>query len=154
MRLFSPALTRGFVQYNLVAGKRMYHPKQQAFDDRFKKMFDEVDAYIEDTYGETYALHPVRPERGATANPHSDGLFNLGADFTAGYGSERGRGYLIEVTMVTLDEIDEDVRREIYEATAAKVKELLPKHFPERHLDVHRDGNHFKIQGDFGLGKM
>lgn len=132
----------------------MYHPKQQAFDARLKKMFDEVDSYIEDSYGSAYTLHPARPERGATENPQADGLFNIGADFTAGYGSQRGRGYLIDVTMATLDDVDEDVRREIYEATAAKVKELLPIHFPERHLDVYRDGNHFKIQGNFSLGKI
>ena len=124
------------------------------FDHRLKKLFDEVDDYIEDLYGDRYSLNPVRPARGETANPESDGLFNIGANFTPGFGSELGRGYLIDVSMSTLEKVDEDVRREIYEAAANKVKELLPLHFPERILTVLRDGNHYKIQGDFGLGEI
>jgi len=119
-----------------------------------KKLFDEVDNYIEDIYGGRYKLHPVRPERGKTSNPEADGLFNIGANFTPGFGSELGRGYLIDVAMSTLEKVDEDVRREIYEAAAEKVKELLPIHFPERELTVRRDRNHFKIQGDFSLGNI
>ena len=122
------------------------------FDNRLKTLFDEVDHYIEDLYGDRYALHPVRPARGQTANPQSDGLFNIGADFTPGFGSELGRGYLINVDMSTLEEVDGNVRREIYEAAVEKVRELLPLHFPERELTVNRDRNHFKIQGDFSLG--
>jgi len=130
----------------------MWHPKTAEFDDRLKKLFDEVDDYIEELYGDRYALHPVRPERGETANPEADGLFNIGANFTPGFGSELGRGYLIDVSMSTLEKVDEDIRREIYEAAAEKTKELLPLHFPERELTVKRDKNHFKIQGDFNLG--
>ena len=131
----------------------MWHPKMEEFDDRLKKLFDEVDDYIEDLYGDSYSLHPARPARGETENPEMDGLFNIGANFTAGYGSELGRGYLIDVSMSTLDKVDEDVRRKIYEATADKVRELLPIHFPERELTVKLDRNHFKIQGDFSLGE-
>jgi len=130
----------------------MWHPKMIEFDNRMKKLFDEVDDYIEDLYGDRYKLHPVRPSRGKTANPEADGLFNIGANFTPGFGSELGRGYLIDVAMSTLEKVDDDVRREIYEAAARKVKELLPIHFPERELTVRRDRNHFKIQGDFSLG--
>jgi len=122
------------------------------FDDRLKKLFDEVDAYIEDLYGDKYFLHPVRPARGETSNPEADGLFDIGANFTPGFGSELGRGYLIDVTIATLEKVDEDVRLEIFEAAAKKVKELLPVHFPERKLTVRREKNHFKIQGDFSLG--
>ena len=132
----------------------MWHYRMMEFDDRMKKLFDDVDAYIEDLYGDRYILHPVRPLRGETANPEADGLFNIGAVFTPGYGSEMGRGYLIDVSMVTLEKVDEGVRREIYEATAKKVEELLPIYFPERGLTVNRDKNHFKIQGDFSLGKI
>ena len=124
------------------------------FDDRMKKLFDEVDEFIEDRYGGMYALHPCRPERGETANPEADGLFNIGANFTPGYGSELGRGYLIDVSMATLDKVDDDARSAIYKAAADRIKELLPVHFPERELTVNRDGNHFKIQGEFGLGEI
>ena len=122
------------------------------FDNRMKILFDEVDSFIEDIYGGRYTLHPMRPARGETSNPEADGLFNIGANFTPGYGSELGRGYLIDVSMSTLEKVDENVRREIYEAVAEKVRELLPIHFPERELSVNRDRNHFKIQGDFSLG--
>ena len=130
----------------------MWHPKTAKFDDRMKELFDEVDHFIEDLYGDNYTLHPVRPKRGQTANPKADGLFNIAAIFTPGFGSELGRGYLIDVSMSTLEKVDDEIRREIYQAAVDKVKELLPIHFPERELTVERDGNHFKIQGDFSLG--
>jgi hypothetical protein len=132
----------------------MWHPKIIEFDNRMKKLFDEVDDFIEDLYGERYSLHPSRPARGKTSNPEADGLFNIGANFTPGYISELGRGYIIDVSISTLDKVDDNVRREIYEAAAEKVRELLPLHFPERELTVQRDGNHFKIQGDFSLGEI
>jgi hypothetical protein len=132
----------------------MWHPKIIEFDNRMKKLFDEVDNFIEDLYGERYSLHPMRPARGETSNPEADGLFNIGANFTTGYRSELGRGYLIDVSISTLDKVDDNMRREIYETAADKVRELLPLHFPERELTVQRDGNHFKIQGDFSLGEI
>lgn len=130
----------------------MQHPKMAEFDERMKRLFDEVDAYIEDLYGGRYSLHPLRPARGETSNPEADGLFNIGAVFTPGFGTERGRGYLIDVSISTLENVDEDIRREIHEAAANRIKELLPVHFPERELTVLRDRNHFRIQGDFSLG--
>jgi len=124
------------------------------FDGRLKKLFDEVDAYIEELYGDRYPLNPVRPKRGTTANPEADGLFNIGANFTPGFTSELGRGYLINVSISTMEKVDENVRREIYEAATEKVKELLLVYFPERELTVRHDGNFFKIQGDFNLGDV
>ena len=132
----------------------MYHPKLTSFLDRLKKLFDEVDNYIEDLYGDKYPLHPMRPNRGETANPEADGLFNIGANFTPGFISELGRGYLIDVSISTLEKVDEDVRHEIYEIVSDKVKELLPLYFPEREFTVKRDRSHFKIQGDFNLGNV
>jgi len=55
--------------------------------------------------------------------------------------------------MSTLEKVDKDMRRKIYETAAKKVKELLPLDFPERELFVRRCKNHFKIQGDFSLGE-
>ena len=122
------------------------------FDDRLKALFDEVDSYIEDIYGGRYPLRPMRPKRGETSNPEADGLFNIGADFTPGFTSEFGRGYLINISISTLEKVDENVRCEIYEAATEKVKELLLTYFPERELSIRRDGDHFKIIGDFSLG--
>ena len=122
------------------------------FDDQLKKLFDEVDSHIEEIYGDKYPLHPVRPARGETSNPEADGLFNIGANFTPGYISQLGRGYIIDISIATLEKVDENVRQEIYEAATEKVKELLLIYFPERDLTVRRDGTQFKIQGDFSLG--
>jgi len=132
----------------------MWHPRMTEFDNRMKKLFDEVDDFIEERYGGVYALYPTRPERGETANPEADGLFNIGANFTPGYRSESGRGYLIDVAMATPEKVDEGARLAIRKAAAEKIKELLPVHFPERELYVSQDGNHFKIQGDFSLGEI
>ena len=126
----------------------------QAFDDLMKKLFDEVDSFLEDLYGDRYPLRPMRPGRGETANPEADGLFDIGANFTPGYRSELGSGYLIDLIISTPAKVDADLRREIYETAAEKVKELLPVYFPERELTVQRDGNHFKITGDFSLGSI
>ncbi|MCL2186370.1 MAG: hypothetical protein FWB86_11050 [Treponema sp.] len=132
----------------------MYHPKLTAFLDRLKELFDEVDNHIEDLYGDRYPLRPMRPRRGETANPAADGLFNIGANFTPGFTSELGRGYLIDVSIATMEKVDDNVRHEIYEAATEKVKELLPVYFPEREFTVNRDGAFFKIQGDFSLGNV
>ena len=132
----------------------MWHPRMEEFDSQMKQLFDEVDHYIEDLYGDRYDLHPVRPARGETANPEADGLFNIGANFTPGFGSKLGRGYIIDMKMATLEKVDADARNEIYKAAADKVRDLLPKYFPKRELTVQRDENHFKIQGDFSLGTI
>ena len=124
----------------------------EEFNDRMKILFDEVDHYIEDLYHGKYSLHPVRPIRGETSNPEADGLFNIGARFTPGFGSELGRGYIIDVKISTLENIDDKTRREIQTAVAKKTEELLPVHFPERKLSVQRDIKNYKILGDFCLG--
>ncbi|MCL2139489.1 MAG: hypothetical protein FWH41_08175 [Treponema sp.] len=124
------------------------------FDDRMKELFDEVDHFIEDLYGGRYALHPMRPARGETSNPEADGLFNIGVNFSAGNRSELGRGYIIDVSMSTLENVEKEVRLEIYLAVAEKVQQLLPRYFPERNLAVRQEGNIFKIQGDFILGEI
>lgn len=130
----------------------MIHPKMAEFKNRLKAMLDETDHFIEEKYGYFYRLHPARPKRGSTANPQADGLFNLGADFTPGYGSRYGRGYIIDVRMATLEQVDEELRWKIMEEVVAKLKELLPVYFPERELEIFAEGSHFKIIGDFSLG--
>ena len=132
----------------------MNHPKKAEFDRRMKELFDEVDHFIEDIYGDKYSLHPVRPARGETANPEADGLFDIWANFTPGFGSELGRGYFIDFRISTLEKVCEEDRRIIYKAIVNKVKKLLPVYFPERELTVKRDKHHFKILGDFSLGTV
>ncbi len=131
----------------------MKHPLLQEFDNKMNQLFDEVDTYLEDRYGDRYPLHPARAAHGVTANPEHSGLFTVGADFTAGYGSELGRGYLLAVDIKTLTNVPDEVEEEIDQVAVEKVRELLPLYFPDRRLEATRDGRFFKIHGDLGLGK-
>lgn len=132
----------------------MYHPKTQAFDKKMKHLFDEVDDYLEEKYKGVYRIHPNRPKRGATSNKAADGLFNLGAQFTAGYGSETGRGYIIDVKISTLETVKPEKKQAVLQETAGVVESLLPKYFPGKDLKVERDGGLYKIVGDFSLGSL
>ncbi|MFP4508681.1 MAG: hypothetical protein ACLFNQ_00980 [Spirochaetaceae bacterium] len=129
------------------------HPQTKDFQDRLKRIFDEVDDYLEDRYGEMYDLHPARPSRGETDNKEHSGLFNVGASFTAGYGSEHGRGYVLSIEIATLEDVPDDIEDQIDEEAVEKIRELLPREFPDRELSVTRDGRVFKIHGDLSLGQ-
>ena len=132
----------------------MRHPKAIAWEKKLKKVFDEIDVYLESTYGKKYTLHPARAKHGTTGNREHDGLFQVGAAFSAGYGSKHGRGYIIETRMVTLDKVPVDVREDIEEEVVRLLEEKLPTAFPDRDLDVNRDGGVYKIHGDLGLGSL
>ncbi len=130
----------------------MRHPKLQEFLDTLKKLLDEVDDHLEERYGGRYPLHPARPRRGETYNKAASGLFSVGANFSAGFGSSVGRGYVLEFDIATLHDVPDEVEEEIDEAAAEKVRELLPRYFPDRRLEVSRDGRLFKLHGDLRLG--
>ena len=132
----------------------MRHPRLAEWERRVKAMFDEIDDWLEDKYGGRYPLHPSRPRRGSTSNREADGLFNVGADFSAGYGSSLGRGYTVRVRMATLDNIPDKVRTEIEGDVEHLVRLKLPGAFPNRALRLERDGALLKITGDFSLGPV
>jgi hypothetical protein len=119
-----------------------------------KALFDEIDDALEDRYGDRFTLHPNRAGRGNTSNREMDGLFNIGADFTPGYGSSLGRGYVVHIRISTLEHVPVEVREEIKSDLEFMVKEKLPVFFPGRNLRVERDGNLLKIIGDFSLGSV
>ncbi len=129
----------------------MRHPKIVEWEEKLKKVFDEIDDYLEETYGSTYTLHPSRPPRGKTANKEHDGLFNIGASFSAGYGSEYGRGYVVDIDTVTLDHVPREVERQIERDVLEKLKKELPKYFPGTNIEIHKDGPVIKIHGDLRL---
>ena len=132
----------------------MEHHSLSQFDKKLKALFDEADDYLEDKYGGTYPLHPARARRGVTGNKESDGLFNVGASFSAGYGSEHGRGYVLDIDMVTLSDVPDEKEAEIEDDAVQFIRKKLPEYFPDRDLQVHRDGRTFKISGDLSLGKL
>ena len=122
-----------------------------AWEKKLEEVFDQIDHLMEDRYGDRYPLHPSRPERGATSQPSADGLFDLGAAFSAGFGSVHGRGYVISVRLSTLARVPADVMETIEQEVLALLQEKLPTAFPCRDLRIERDGHSFKIVGDLSF---
>ncbi|MEE9306000.1 MAG: hypothetical protein V3V57_00575 [Spirochaetia bacterium] len=129
----------------------MRHHKIEEWESKLKRVFDRVDDHLEEKYGRKYPLHPARPTRGTTSSKAHDGLFNLGASFSAGYGSKRGPGYVVEVRMVTLTRVPQYIRNQIEEEAVERLREELPREFPDRELKIERDGQVYKIHGDLRL---
>jgi hypothetical protein len=123
----------------------------EGWEKTLKKVFDEIDDVIEERFGSLYNLHPARPKRGSTANREQDGLFDIGASFSAGFGSAYGRGYVVDVGMVTLDRVPDAIKDHIQDQVVALLREKLPVFFSDRELEVEKDGNVFKIIGDLSL---
>jgi hypothetical protein len=130
------------------------HPKLVVFTRTLEALFHEVDNVLEDRWGQSFSLHPNRPGRGETSNPEMDGLFNIAPDFTLGIGSEKGRGYIVSLRVATLDKVPPDQAEAFMVEAAVLVRERLPRFFPDRSLEVVRDGKQFKITGDFSLGDV
>ena len=128
------------------------HPKVIAWEQKLGEIFDKIDAELEVMYGDRYPLHPARAERGKTSNPEYDGLFNVGAVFSAGFGSQHGAGYLVRMRVATLAHVPKPVLEEIENVVVLRLSEELPNVFPGRDLKVTRDGPIFKIHGDLSLG--
>lgn len=129
----------------------MNNPNMEEWEQTLKKIFDTIDDHLEDKYGYLYPLHPARPQRGRTSNKSSDGLFNIGAAFSAGYGSSYGRGWVVDVTMVTLSRVPVKIKQQIYLNVTEELKRLLQESYPDRDIKVKKDGNVFKIFGELGL---
>jgi hypothetical protein len=130
------------------------HPKLAAFTGRLEALFHEVDEELEDHWEGSFALHPNRPSRGMTGNPEMDGLFEIAPDFTPGIGSAKGRGYIVSLRVATLDRVSPEQIEFLMEEAAALIRAKLSRYFPDRDLEVVRDGKRFKIVGDFSLGAI
>jgi hypothetical protein len=128
------------------------HPKQIELESKMRVLCDDLDHFLEDTYGEHYPLHPNRPKRGQAASVAYDGLFSTGTQFTLGYGSDHGRGYLVTIEIRTLAKVDADHKKEIEEAAMNYLKSIIPRYFPERDIRLKKDGKLYKLVGDFSLG--
>lgn len=123
-------------------------PRAEEFEARLKAVFDRIDRRLEQKYGRRFPLHPSRAAHGRTANPEDDGLFDVGAAFSAA-----GGGYVIEVRLATLAEVPQKVRQRIEREVVEWLERELPRAFPERRLVVERDGPRYRIAGDLSLNR-
>lgn len=126
----------------------------EKWDRCLKAVFDEIDQELEAKYGDRYPLHPNRPPSGATANREDDGLFDLGASYTVGIGSQYGPGYVMKARMATLRKVPPEVQAKLETFVAQQLKAKLPIAFPNTNLHVDLDGHVYKIHGDLSLGRL
>jgi hypothetical protein len=124
------------------------------WEETLKRVFDALDAELEAEYGGRYPLHPSRPKRGATANPEDDGLFNVGAAFSAGFGSPNGPGYVVEIRIATLSRVPASIRAEIKQKIFQGLEKRLPQAFPGKELNVSEEAGILRIHGDLSLDGM
>ncbi len=116
-----------------------------------KSVFDAIDEELEAEYGADHGLHPSRPKHGTTSNPEADGLFNIGAAFSAGFGSKYGSGYIVEIRLATLRKVPKEIRAEIKEKVFQGLEKRLPAAFPGRELHVVDENGIIRIYGDLSL---
>ena len=129
----------------------------ERWENRLKAVFDEIDDELEaavaanpDAYP-AYPRHPARPPAGTTANPEDDGLFDIGASFTAGFGSQHGPGYVLQARIATLDTVSLADQAALELTVVDRLRQKLPKAFPNAHLTVSLDRHVYKIHGDLSL---
>jgi hypothetical protein len=130
------------------------HPNLRLWEQNLKRILDSLDEMLEDAYGHKYRLHPARPERGATTSKSQDGLFDISAHFTLGLGSEKGKGYVIDIRMVTLEKVPQEIEDQVNETALQYLQKELGKIFPSKKLWVNRDGPVLKLYGDLSLGEV
>ena len=121
------------------------------WEETLKGVFDAIDHELESEYSGKYPLHPSRPKHGTTANPEDDGLFNVGAAFSAGFGSKYGPGYVVEIRLSTLRNVQDEVRKEINDKVSQRLKTRLPQAFPGKLLHISEENGVIRIHGDLSL---
>jgi len=131
-----------------------FHPKTDAWDMKVYELVCRVDEELEKTFGKQIHLRINRPAAGTTASPQMDGAFNLGLVFTAGFGSEYGRGYSLDLEIAASEYLGQAERRQ-YELTAKSMLEAaLRDEFPGRNLHFVEDCGRWKLLGNFNLGEI
>lgn len=129
----------------------MKHPLLRKWENTLQSIFDRIDHKLEDKYGEKFPLRANRPKAGKGVTPDADGLFDLGVSFSVGIGSEFGPGYVFRVRLATMNRVPEEFMQQVENEVVELLNIELPKHFPDRELNVVRDGRLFKIYGDLDL---
>ena len=122
--------------------------KREKLESQLSALARALDGRLEDVYGNLYQRYPNRLPRGKAANPAYDGLFSTTVPFTLGYGSQYGRGYIVQVDIDTLEQVSGEEREKIKEDIFKFVEDNLVKFVPDRNAKVVHDGNLIKIIGD------
>ena len=129
--------------------------KLERWEHRLKQIFDEIDTELEQEGAwRKFRRHPNRPPAFATSNREDDGLFDLGAAFSVGIGSQHGPGYVVQARIATLDPVPPNIREKFEAEVIRRLREKLPAAFPDTILHVDRDGPVYKIHGDLSLGQL
>lgn len=133
--------------------KRMSYrsPELLAWEKKLNELFNRVDTVLEERHGQRFPRRANRPPHGSPAAPAYDGLFNIGASYTRGIGSQQGPGYILELRIATTRFVPSDVFRALEDEAAELVQNELPTVFPGRALQITRDGTPYKIYGDLSL---
>lgn len=129
----------------------MRHLKANEWELRLKSVFDEIDHELETRFGDRFARHPARPAIGATSSPEMDGLFNVGASYSAGFGSRFGPGYVVEIRLSTLERIPGELKLKLRDTVQGMLAKKLPIVFPGKELKVDQEHNYLRIHGDLSL---
>ena len=129
----------------------MRHQKAKAWEKRLKSMFDQIDIALEEEYGDRFTLHPVRASHGTTSSRSMDGLFNIGASYSAGFGSKHGPGYVVDIRLSTLERVPRELKQELRDRVQVMLAELLPATFPGKTLHIDKERQHSRIHGDLSL---
>jgi len=129
----------------------MRHPLAEAWEQRLETLLQDVDRGLEQRFGSMFDRHPSRPADGETANRRYDGLFRITASFTAGFGSDAGPGYVLDIGIFTLEPVPDSTRATLEKKAVADIRARLPQIFPGRNLRLIRDGAVWKITGDLSL---
>ncbi|MDF7822472.1 hypothetical protein P4B35_00495 [Pontiellaceae bacterium B12227] len=129
----------------------MRHHKAKDWELRLKVLFDKIDAQLEDEYAGRFKRHPSRPQRGVTSNPEMDGLFNVGASYSAGFGSRLGPGYVVDIRISTLQHVSKKIKLELRDRVEALLSQELANAFPGKNLQVNKERKHLRITGDLSL---
>ncbi len=129
----------------------MRHRKAKQWEMKLKAVFDEIDITLEKEYGDRFSLHPARAKQGTTSNPEMDGLFNVGASYSGGFGSKLGPGYVVDIRLSTLQRIPKALKVDLRSRVQTILQEKLPSAFPGKKLQVDEERDHLRIHGDLSL---
>ena len=129
----------------------MQNPLLAKWESKLQGIFDRIDTYLEEKYGDAYPLRWNRPPHGCGVTPDTDGLFELGFSFSLGIASQLGPGYVFRIKLATSSKVSPEFFATIENEVVNMLKRELPIEFPDKNLQVAKDGRNYKIYGNLDL---